>query len=1774
MSDLYKVKFGSETKNLDVHPDDTIDTLKRKIIRVFDSNVSYDSIYIYCIQERTYVPEQLYRELSQNGKMEVTYDRLQQFLLNFDDPDMLDKLERKDIYTIGDLYDLRLNTKHLMKVVVGQHFSGNKSTNYPYTVNPLDVKRDSDIDEFLVEHAASMVTTQNGDLVMNIGKIHENTFHLLTGETIFKHFKDMGNAKVADIYLPFLAKRKIHTLDELEKQREKLLEENKRLLSANVERGFESVDLLYTMYKNHRYPTLESGIKEIDFFLHQSLNMIIPLEQLFKILHASKHIPFVKYNPGFRRENLLRLYTEEQTFNGTKIPFLSKAMIIKLIKAVGKNKTISLYLDANIVCTIFESGSARILYEQDTVKSLDEIQETMQILVNPILSDIKKYVEKSGFTYSLFTNFQEENTEIVSVKYESKVKLEERFIIQPFMSCISTIFNVSQDVIGKEGGIVARYKRVAYYNEMNAIDSFIRDVINRGNQRDSVIEKIKDNFGMTRDEAEAKFIAFVNEIEVEQGIFQNRKLRIKDNPGFATSFVMEKFTTNMVITIEGINSVDYLDVIPIYLSSIVEMVQGKQSDIVKPICSKKPILEEKPVEEIVAPGEKPYGENETPVITQAQELNFDDEGDDDMLDMLLGSDDEEEEEDDDETMGGGGGGEKASASVMRDITGMSLANPNYFSKRMEDRDPSLFLKKKTGKFNAYSRMCPSNIRRQPVILTEAEKERIDREHPGSYSHSIKYGSDPENPYHYICPRYWCIPENTSLSEEEVKAGACGGVDAIIPFNAKKVPAGKTIYEFGADPSDPSAHAYKEYYDEDGNYVTHHPGFIPGNKHPDGKCMPCCFKSWDAKEQVRRREECSQDKGESKVSAVKKRRQGDTQKDYIKGEEKYPLEPDRWGYMPVQLQMFFNEDVKNVQVSAINPILKDNAITLLRHGVENHPTQSFIACIADIFSDYSNEDIKVRMDRKLKALRKDLKTLRKGESSAKSEKEAERITREIQKLQAKPSIKEMKSIIMKMITIDNYTNYQNGNLVTEFYDPARHNSDVSIDKYQDSLLYKNLDTTDEAQVEYFEKIIVSFEKFMAFLSDDEVIIDYQYLWDIICMPNPALFPNGINLVIFEIPEDDVTSNVEIICPTNHYSNVIFNDKRLTLILVKRDNFFEPIYLYDNLKKNVSRFMFREQTLVGKPNIKMGLSTVREFLTSKCRPLNSMPKIYTFEENVTLDKALAKLEKHITKVGAITVNYNGKAIGVHVVLKDGSKGFVPTYPSNYEVTESVAIIFMDDEKQWQNYAKTVAFLNKIHKLTKLPCRPICKVVEDNMVVGVITKTNQVVPINTPERKPDDDLGECDTSYEDNIDKTMIMSKAVDTQRNKFLKALKMEEDSYRSFRNLARIELNRYKNHTLKKELLDVIEKVNKDSLDAYSDALYAIVALLHKLLKRMVEFVTKPDLENHKYPIKNLTTGKSNETWYFLRLADEALRFQRIKLFLFEKEKYLSFGEVLYQVNKDEILLLESMITSEYFEDMKAFKRNKYVSFNTYDTAQPLITVPYSEKINVEKCAIKTSKVSGKYITKIFSKDYSIMNFGDSKKESRTPVCSFEMIMTILKNEGKEMSKRDIQQILAEKYSEYPRDVILKILFNEGKEQWVKMIRGEKLELNEFIYSEHYYLTFLDLWMLASLFDVPIIFFGQYDMNVNKNKVFATTTKAKGYYLVRTFSPRQNTIPKYSMIVSPTKEIKIPLPEILSKKELFTAFVVKSADGKSFVKPKKPIVHSINEYIQNYNKINK
>ena len=91
----------------------------------------------------------------------------------------------------------------------------------------------------------------------------------------------------------------------------------------------------------------------------------------------------------------------------------------------------------------------------------------------------------------------------------------------------------------------------------------------------------------------------------------------------------------------------------------------------------------------------------------------------------------------------------------------------------------------------------------------------------------------------------------SLTQEQVDSGEYGN---IIPKNATTVPKDGNIIEFSS----------KLHEGPDNSYKFLYPGFLDSKIHPDGKCLPCCFKSWDRADQKRRREECTVEDEDERV----------------------------------------------------------------------------------------------------------------------------------------------------------------------------------------------------------------------------------------------------------------------------------------------------------------------------------------------------------------------------------------------------------------------------------------------------------------------------------------------------------------------------------------------------------------------------------------------------------------------------------------------------------------------------------------------------------------------------------------------------------------------------------------------------------------------------------------------------------------------------------------------------------------------------------------------
>ena len=110
---------------------------------------------------------------------------------------------------------------------------------------------------------------------------------------------------------------------------------------------------------------------------------------------------------------------------------------------------------------------------------------------------------------------------------------------------------------------------------------------------------------------------------------------------------------------------------------------------------------------------------------------------------------------------------------------------------------------------------------------------------------------------------------------------------------------------------------------------------------------------------------------------------------------------------------------------------------------------------------------------------------------------------------------------------------------------------------------------------------------------------------------------------------------------------------------------------------------------------------------------------------------------------------------------------------------------------SYEETKIVLQNIHfKSNKqIPCNPMVKVVEDGLVVGILTLSNQFVAVSDFPEDSDDGLDSIKTSsYKEqyfNADKELALKNKVDNKRIETVRNIHLETQFYYAFRNKIRI-----------------------------------------------------------------------------------------------------------------------------------------------------------------------------------------------------------------------------------------------------------------------------------------------------------------------------------------------------------------------------------------------------
>ena len=2041
IDEIHSKKINIKCSEQQIHKDDSISTIKIKILHELNKlkkKTSLDEIYLFCKKNETLNTVSLYQSLTQNKKIPLTRVRLEQFISNIVSDETGTKFvspPEKDIYTYDDILEMKIEGKtYIINKVLGQKFFIVENE-YPFVCNPYNV---TNYDSFFERNARKSLSTLNSHLLLNSGEIINNNIFLCLAEDVldFVTKNDISEENTIKTYYPFLYNKNIVSLEELQGEKEKLIESNKKVINDKTEDLFKTIDMFYDVYKLNKKTELkyvDKGIKYIKIVIKPEFDINIPLEIIFKIIHATETNPLIKYNPSTRQENIYRLYTDKISTDGRKIPYLKKATIFKLMKTIARSKSVSVYIETIkdetiqiLVCEFDENGYITVSSEFNSIVTEEDIDLLLRESINPIITEIKNLLQQSGYNLKLFNSLYDNNIEVKQLTYVSQIKISNPIDLEKYKGCISSVFNNESSDF--KSGIHLRFKRVSNFSKVTSQEAFILEKSEEGYRGTDIIEALLENYPteLTREQAEDLVRKIANEIQVERGV-RKTDIKIKNNPGFKTTLTLEQKTSIITITVENINDIRYLQTIPIYLDTMIRLTQNKNTQYpdkeIKRLCStgeKNEVL----IDDFVSSSEKSIVDGEeTPTLETGDEVVeyqkykvVPTEKPKGALSLFFDDDDDDENEDDDEEIEGGKntssedsiesakGSSEESISTddksqkidspkslesfgvsssdevespkdiktvvvppvekpvekvvappvekplenpveetdkksqlfplqpgftrvpiestsdesdesdeeedekdeVRNIDGMKLNKPYYFQTLIENKDPVLILKEDSAEYNAYSRTCSSDTRRQPVILTDAQLEKINKEHNGFLRDEdvIKYGSDENKQFNYICPRYWCLKTNTIIDPRELKPVMENGKQVIgkdgkpelyhpkcgkvIPHKDKEVKPGYYIYEF-YEPEhkkvDKYDKAYKKYdSDNDGlidfnefkkilkelkedysekSWTDHYikingtrpnasqiqefiekqeknmrkmfdyedtnkdnkinfdefitattprkyPGLIP-DKHPKGVCLPCCFDKYNTEGRIIANQKCyeenkqeviiskkgkkddkkdkkddkentvliqeQEEQKEEKEPEITKKKKNEEQKqeqdEYIKGPDKFPLTPGRWGYLPVGIQKMLHEVNADCQISKTNTNIKPNHPCLLRHGVEISKKQSFIACISDILN--------------FNIFYKDVKT-------------------DTKKFKKILSIKEMREKISESITIDTFVTYQNGNLVTDFHNMSNKDS-IDVEKYKaTSKLFSKLKMDDENELYYMKKVVSAFENFKLFLQDDDAIIDHTYLWDIISMPNKNLFPKGANIIIFQIPNDDITNNVQLICPTNHYSNEFYNSEKSTIIMMKEDGYYEPIYSYTIREQLDIITKFEEFGQKISPTMKRVLNEIiKPFFNTICRPLDSMPNVYKAKKAILLFKLIKELEKINYKIDNLVVNFNNKVIGIVAEEpKTNRSCFVPCYPSSIPENEEYEVIFMNNLSIWKSYNTTVGFLNNLSKKSGLrreksiiPCKPVFKIVEDEWVVGILTETNQFIQLSQPitETDADDDFKlpsiknnnyivnkpvNGDSRNLIQIDMPVATRNDLDEERVEFIKKTKMETGFYNVFRNTIRILLNDYENVKIREK----IEKELSKEYIIYSEKLVNVYKSLkilvygnkegdeeeqeedgviqftgddnyYKLINQLSTCISKnkddcdstPNLctftKNGRcnliLPQKNLITKKDNKPIYFKRIADELIRYSRINTFIFQPQTYLSFGNIGYNLNDNEIIMVQSILTQEYFETLVPAVINKYTKYNSYDEAEPSMSQIYDNKDNKdETCnvAMINNHITSGIWRKCFPPNFKELEYEDNI------TCTFQfMINLIEKHTGVKLSVNKIKNELFNEYKQYLEeyhDKIVDILIIEGKsllgKEYQNMVKSKDIDFSTFISDVKYFLTTLDLWLLVQKYKIPTIFISQsciLQTKYEKTGFLGYGDEQDSFVFIILPGFGDKIIPNYKIVLSNNDEFFIPLRDI-------------------------------------------
>ena len=1545
--DKEKVEFTPEEKrlaksdkgmvvwvNAAIHEDDTNDILRRKIFH--HTGVMYEDMYLYYKRPLHYKVETVYETLLEfSGADHIRRSVMQTFCKNLGIPCLM-----KETFHYHDVETIMSNVNEIEDSV---GISVKRFSNHiiPYVcVNP---SRYADEDLVHLSQCTNYVTSNINAIACSSDIIYLTSFQDLLTE---KKYDDDNFIRCMFPYLMQVGVRDFASYHSKLKARQKT---SSVFYNIELENAYKSIDTIKKFGASKCTDSVVSeGITRMQFHVYPSKSLQLNLLNLFKMCHASRQTPFMCY---FNKSNpFVRVYSEQVDQYGRQMQFMPMSKIRYLLKEPPVRECIRAFGEHDgfeITIDLMGTGVAKVYLDRGRRRSDLDI-ESVKYYIHNVFRDAIHFFGIDVSTFLHIQDIADPALGLDTMNYEWTIKCDKTASIVALKECISLMNDVFilNEKQATTTSITTYFRRVSNFSITDSVDTQIITMLNSMQYTPKQIKnRVAERYNLSDMEVSDRFSQIVNRSEFNTGRHLNAIRKIRTNPGFETTFMIDNLTGMLEIKCIGINATEYINSLRHYICVLAHMflrpneakelrklihtditIENSSSRTPSDVTSEvdKAFMNESPdvyptsnVVDFITHADEYQSLIEMSVVTNDKVLDNPEAADntdpieigdasaeeeklDDFLRSMYGDDQQQMttmfEDDEDQytsaTRINGvvndpvvvdeedtlAGGALSNDTVDFDIRTYTL-HPNPIITRLERKDPPLF--KSKGK-QTYAQSCQATHRKQPVVFDEEDMKHVRKHHREAYGDELLYRG-----YFYICPRFFSIRHNAPLTHEQVKSKKYGTMLPLKLPNKRqqaRLDPNANIMEFTS----------KDHIDKMGNYINKSPGLMKPSKHPHGLCMPCCVSAFNGEEQVRRRKQCIDS---ANVEQTINAELPAVQKYYVLSPMKTTIPYHRYGHITPSIASLLGKPKKE------HAFVKYGT----NHSVFSPTCKSFLSAIADVYS------------------------------------------------QGKMTLSEMRETLLKAATLDYFVAAQNGGLVKIFanigdiaaIDPDSADGKAAMTPHKGTIIYEKLVGKTDNERRTLMIMCIACNNFRDYVNhspctdDDGHFLDYRYLWDLVCMPNPNLFPEGINLILLKSSNDvDITTNMRMVCPTgsSHYADM----KRGFVIVYKDGALYDPIYV---VKLSKDRDMVAPDSTVRVvhmsefPGLQRNFNHLVASMQTAC--VSTGIAGYKFQQPVPAnDVARAAKGAGYTVVQQL-MHYTGVVVALLVRGPANGEGVVPTAPSS--ALPDVDVVTMDYQLPvWNDYATTHTFLSTLHHATNelARCKPSVKVVERDMVVGILTMANQFVPIAAPEMNTQSDglpvLDGYNYAAIDNADASRDVP--LDASEELYLR-IKLETEYYRCFKNVINKHIKSYQLDEHHRNILNIIANDAHDTtsrIDAITTIIRGIVGSIvtfsefsDKAVARLIRDVQHTGTRKHTicsiimhedttplkhvFPKRNVLDDRDNEVLYYHRYADEIIRYPFLRLHIMQRTNDMPLENLDWSVNADELLTTPMDIESMHMQ---------------------------------------------------------------------------------------------------------------------------------------------------------------------------------------------------------------------------------------------------------------------